>query len=133
MKPELYFIGHIKTPYASIKECPHNIDPNGPLCQLVVDDDFQAGLQGLVPGQKVLILYWFENTERTAILQKSRGCGEMTGTFSLRSPHRPNPIGAAVVTIEKIEEGRVFVKGLDCLNGTRLLDIKPAILHELES
>lgn len=133
MKPELYFIGHIKTPYASIEECPPNIDPNGPLCQLVVGDDFQAGLQGLVAGQKILVLYWFENTNRSAIRQKSRGSGELTGTFSLRSPHRPNPIGVAVVAIDKIENGRLFVKGLDCRNGTRLLDIKPAILHELES
>ena len=57
----------------------------------------------------------------------------MIGTFALRSPHRPNPIGAAIVKIETIERERVFVKGLDCLNGTHLLDIKPAIMHELKS
>lgn len=133
MKPELSFIGHIETPYMRIEECPNNIDPNGPLCQLVIDDDFIDGLLGLVPGQKVLILYWFEKTDREAIQQESRSTGEMVGTFALRSPHRPNPIGAAVVQIETIEKGYVTVNGLDCLNGTDLLDIKPAIMSELNS
>ena len=132
MKATFKFIGHIKTPYTSIEDCPNNIDPNGPLCQLVIDNDFKDGLLGLVPGQKILILYWFENTNRGATQQESNS-GEMIGTFALRSPHRPNPIGAAVVPIETIERGGVFVKGIDCLNGTHLLDIKPAILHELSS
>lgn len=131
MKPELNFIGHIKTPYNKIEECPNNIDPNGPPCQLVLDKDFKDGLLGLEPDQKILILYWFEKIDRTATLQESMSSGEMIGTFALRSPHRPNPIGVAVVPIESIEKGEVHVKGLDCLNGTHLLDIKPAIIHEL--
>jgi len=49
-----------------------------------------------------------------------------TGVFALRTPNRPNPIGAAVVKIIKIENGIILVKGLDCLSGTPLLDIKPA-------
>jgi tRNA-Thr(GGU) m(6)t(6)A37 methyltransferase TsaA len=133
MKPELNFIGHIKTPYTRIEDCPNNIDPNGPLCQLVIGNDFEDGLSGLMPDQKILILYWFENTNRKATQQESNSSGEMIGTFALRSPHRPNPIGAAIVTIEKIEKELVFVIGLDCLNGTHLLDIKPAIFDELSS
>jgi len=54
----------------------------------------------------------------------------MIGTFALRSPHRPNLIAAAVVPIESIDEISVSVKGLDCLNGTHILDIKPAIRRE---
>ena len=90
-------------------------------------------MSGLVSGQKVLILYWFENINRAKIQQGSGSTGEMIGTFALRSPHRPNPIGVAVVPIEKIEKNVVFVKGLDCLNGTHLLDIKPAIMNELKA
>jgi len=89
------------------------------------------GLTGLQPGQKILILYWFENTDRTTNKQESNNGEELIGTFALRSPHRPNPIGAAVLPIETIDNGVVSVKGLDCLNGTHLLDIKPAILHEV--
>ena len=131
MKAILKFIGHINTPYTTMEDCPNNIDPNGPLCQLVINNVFKDGISGLLPSQKILILYWFENTDRNTTLQESNQNGEMIGTFALRSPHRPNPIGAAVLPIETIENESIFVKGLDCLNGTHLLDIKPAIMHEL--
>lgn len=127
----LKFIGHINTPYKTIEDCPNNVDLNGPLCQLVIDEEFIKGLSGLQQGQKILILYWFENTDRNTTKQKSNNNDkELIGTFALRSPHRPNPIGAATLPIETIDNGVVSVKGLDCLNGTRLLDIKPAIQHE---
>lgn len=130
MKAELNYIGHIKTPYKSLEECPRNINPNGPICQIVVDRDFVNGILGLSTGERILILYWLENTNRNATRQKSGRNGEMMGTFALRSPHRPNPIGAAVVTIETIENRILYVKGLDCLDGTPLIDIKPAIMLE---
>ena len=130
MKTTLKFIGHINTPYNSIGECPNNIDPNGPLCKLVVDDDYKDGLKELETGEEILILYWFENTDRSVTQQESSNGEDVIGTFALRSPHRPNPIAAAVLPIEAIDSGSVSVKGLDCLNGTHLLDIKPAILHE---
>ncbi len=134
MEATLKFIGHINTPYEAIVDCPNNVDPNGPLCQLVIREEFTDGLSGLMPGQKILILYWFENTNRNIMQQGSnRGSntgGEFIGTFALRSPHRPNPIGAAVLPIDTIHNGVITVKGLDCLNGTHLLDIKPAILQE---
>ena len=97
---------------------------------MVISDEFIDGPSGLQPGQKILILYWFENTDRNATKQESNIGSELIGTFALRSPHRPNPIGAAVLPIETIDNGVVSVKGLDCLDGTHLLDIKPAMLHE---
>ena len=130
MTAELTFIGSITTPYAKLEDCPRNIQSEGPPCQLVLDQEYQDGLAGLVPGQSILILYWLVNTDRSAVQQCTRNGREIMGTFSLRSPHRPNPIGAAVLPIETIEDGRIVIRGLDCLNGTKLLDIKPAVLHE---
>lgn len=132
MQPTLKFIGQIKTPYKNVKECPKNIQPNGPLCQITLYDEYEEGLLGLVEGQSILILYWLENTNRTIMHQKKSDTMEM-GTFALRSPHRPNPIGAAIVVIEKIEQGQIMVKGLDCLDNTQLIDIKPAIYKECET
>ena len=131
MKTTLKYIGHINTPYNSIEECSNNIDSNSPLCKLVVDEDYIEELLGLEIGQEVLILYWFENTDRSLTQQESSNGEDMISTFALRSPHRPNPIAAAVLPIEAINSGSVSVKGLDCLNGTHLIDIKPAIMHEL--
>ena len=133
MNATLKYIVHINTPYEAIEDCPNNIDLNGPLCQLVLDEEFRNGLSGLQPGQIILILYWFENTDRSTIEQPSDDDGGLIGTFALRSPHRPNPIVAATLPIDSIENGVVSVRGLDCLNGTHLLDIKPAILLENSS
>ena len=125
MKPALKFIGHVETPYNSIDECPRNIDHDGPLCRLIIDDEYQEGLLGLKTGQEILILYWFENVDRNVMRQESKRTGKVIGTFALRTPHRPNPIGAATLPIQAVKGGCVSVRGLDCLNGTRLIDIKP--------
>lgn len=102
-----------------------------------MNPDYQAGLHGLVEGQHILVLYWLGDSQvksgqegKVLNLQHGRG-GALKGTFALRSPVRPNPIGAAVLPIEVIEKGVVTVRGLDCLNGTRLIDIKPAIYQEV--
>ncbi len=130
MDATLKSIGYISTPYKTIDDCPKNIDFDGPLCKLIINDEFKEGLLGLQQGQNILILYWFENTDRKLMIQEKNTSDELKGTFAIRSPHRPNPIGAAVLPIESIENGVVTVKGLDCLDGTNLLDIKPAIKLE---
>lgn len=131
MSAELKFIGRIATPYHSVSECPNNIQPdNGPIGEIILDDVYQQGLLGLKTGDHILILYWLEDAKRDELIQSWDEETQCKGTFALRSPHRPNPIGAAVLPIEKIESGTVTVRGLDCLNNTPLLDIKPAIYRE---
>jgi tRNA-Thr(GGU) m(6)t(6)A37 methyltransferase TsaA len=125
---ELEFIGHINTPYQRLENCPNNVEQNGPECEIVLDPKFASGISGLREGQSVLVLYWFEGVDRTPVTQ-SRGPGndgDEVGTFALRSPHRPNPIAASTVPIQWIADGKLGVRGLDCLSGTKLLDIKPA-------
>lgn len=129
MTAELKFIGRIKTPYKTLEDCPNNINPGGPDCLIVLEPEYTQGLTGLEPGQTILILYWFEGTQRSLNWQKGHGraSSALIGTFALRSPHRPNPIGVAELTVERIEDGQIAVRGLDCLDGTKLLDIKPAM------
>ncbi len=127
----LKFIGEIKTPYVTVDDCPRNISKDGPSCFLVLYEAYQDGLKGLQAGDKILILYWL-NLSKDAPMEQSPPNGTAKrGVFALRSPHRPNPIGAAVVKIEKISNNMVEVKGLDCVDGTNLLDIKPAIMDEM--
>ena len=73
----------------------------------------------------VAVLYWMDQARRDLILQKPRHYGEQRGTFALRSPARPNPIALSVARLIRIEGSRLEVVGLDCLDGTPLLDIKP--------
>ncbi len=126
----LQFIGEILTPYTHIDDCPRNVNQNGPVCSLVLDKEFQGGLRGLEAGQKILILYWLDLTREYTIERKSPRYDTPRGVFSLRSPRRPNPIGAAELVIESIAENIVYIKGLDCVSGTKLLDIKPAMKGE---
>lgn len=127
MKAALQPIGRIETPYRTLGDCPSNIDPDGPVCEIILDPAFTAGLAGLKPGMKILLLYWLEHADRGKLVQQRHKTGHEKGVFALRSPHRPNPIGAAVLAIESLSGRRIRVRGLDCLDGTPLLDIKPAL------
>ncbi len=127
----LKFIGEIKTPYEIVDDCPRNISKDGPPCTLTLYEEYQGGLKGLQAGDKILILYWLNLSEKAPLEQSPPDNTVKRGVFSLRSPHRPNPIGVAVVKIENIKQNIIEVKGLDCVTGTKLLDIKPAIMDEV--
>ncbi len=127
MNAELQFIGRIRTPWHSRDDCPAFIDPAGPACEIVLDDRWRDGLRGLVAGQRILVLYWFDDVDRDRPVQTPRRGGPPRGVFALRSPYRPNPIAAGTVTVEYLaRDGRIGVRGMDCLDGTPLLDVKPA-------
>lgn len=128
MNNVLNYIGSIQTPFATLDACPHNIHQHQSPCRIQLEHQYKSALTGLAKGQPILILYWLEQAKRDLMLQSRQG--QQLGTFALRSPHRPNPIGAAILPIAEIGEDYLIVRGLDCLNGTPLLDIKPAIYQE---
>ena len=82
-------------------------------------------LDGLAAYERVEVLYWLHLSRRDLLLQSPANDGTARGTFSLRSPVRHNPIGTSVARLVGIEGGTVLVRGLDCLDGTPLLDLKP--------
>lgn len=131
MSETLVPIGRIETPYARVEDCPRNVEPAGPPCRLLVEPRFHPGLLGLAAGDLILVLYWLGDADRERLVGRSRRTGRPAGAFARRTPHRPNPIGAAVLRIEAIEDGAITVLGLDCVSGTPLLDIKPAMAPEL--
>ncbi len=124
MRDRLVFIGEIHTPYESIEQCPANITQEGSPCSVVIYDDYKTEMFGLRRGQKIMLLYWLCDVT----IEKKL----FYGAFALRTPHRPNPIAVAVVEIVDIAENVIRVNGMDCLNGTKLLDVKPAINEERE-
>jgi tRNA-Thr(GGU) m(6)t(6)A37 methyltransferase TsaA len=77
------------------------------------------------------VLYWFhlrDNPEHRKTLQVTPPRHEgapLTGVFACRSPSRPNPIGVTVVKIERIDGCKIIVSGLDALEGSPIIDIKP--------
>jgi tRNA-Thr(GGU) m(6)t(6)A37 methyltransferase TsaA len=121
----LYFIGCIRTPWTRREECPKNGREADAICTIELDSRWAQGLRGLETSSHVVVLYWMDRARRDLVLQAPRHYGEQRGTFALRSPVRPNPIAMSVVRLLSIEGTRLSVVGLDCLDGTPLLDIKP--------
>lgn len=121
----LRFIGVIHTPWTDRKECPRQGKVDGPACRVEVFEPWGAALKGLEAFETVELLYWLHQSRRDLVVQNPGHTEDTRGTFALRSPVRPNPIGTALVRLERIEGTVLVVRGLDCLNGTPLVDIKP--------
>lgn len=122
----LWLIGRVRTPWISREECPRQGDAvNGPLCRIELDEIWHPALDGIQQHETLQILYWMHQGRRDLLRQSPRSDGATRGTFSLRSPLRPNPVASSIVTLVGVEGGILTVRGLDCVDGTPLVDIKP--------
>jgi len=121
----LVFIGRIGTPWTERSACPRQGALDGPLCTIEVFEPWIAALDGVAQYPTLEILYWMNQSRRDLVRQNPANDHRIRGTFALRSPIRPNPIASSIVALERLEGGMLFVRGLDCLDGTPLLDIKP--------
>jgi tRNA-Thr(GGU) m(6)t(6)A37 methyltransferase TsaA len=121
----LYYIGRIRTPWKERKDCPKNARESGEICTIEVDARWAPALKDVASCSHLVVLYWMDRSRRDIVLQVPRHYGEQRGTFSLRSPARPNPIALSVVKLLNVDGPKLSVVGLDCLDGTPLLDLKP--------
>jgi len=121
----LYFIGHIRTPWTRREECPKNARESDAVCTIAVDARWAEALAGVETCSHLVVLYWMNRSRRDLVLQVPRHYGVGRGTFALRSPARPNPIAMSVVRLVKVDGNKLDVVGLDCLDGTPLVDLKP--------
>ncbi len=121
----LYFIGRIRTPWTRRDDCPKNARESDAVCTLELDPRWAQALTGIESCSHLVVLYWMNRSRRDLVLQVPRSYGVGRGTFALRSPARPNPIAMSVVRLLRLDGSKLSVVGLDCLDGTPLLDIKP--------
>jgi tRNA-Thr(GGU) m(6)t(6)A37 methyltransferase TsaA len=121
----LVFIGRIRTPWIGGSEAPRLGDQSGPTCVIEIFEPWNKALLGLEAFSQLEVLYWLDRSRRDLLLQSPANDGAVVGTFSLRSPVRPNPIGTAIVTVDRCVGNALFVRGLDCFDRTPLLDLKP--------
>jgi tRNA (Thr-GGU) A37 N-methylase len=121
----LVFIGRARTPWTSREDCPKNLREareRAAPARLELDAPWRPGLQGLQPGDPLVVLTWMDRGRRDLVVQAPRHRPEPAGVFALRSPVRPNPIGLHVVWMLAVEaDGSLVVDVLDCLDGTPLL------------
>ena len=95
------------------------------MCTIELDPRWAAALKDVESCSHLVVLYWMDRSRRDIVLQVPRHYGVQRGTFALRSPARPNPIAMSVVRLLRVEGAKLSVVGLDCLDDTPLLDLKP--------
>ena len=121
----LHFIGRLRTPWRTRRDCPKNGLQTDAVCTVEVDPAYAPGLLTITGCTHLILLYWMEQATRGLVVQQPRHADGPRGTFALRSPARPNPIALSVVALITRAGDTLQVRGLDCLDGTPLLDIKP--------
>lgn len=95
--------------------------------RIVLDPALREGLKGLEPGQQIMVIFCFHRSKGFDLLQHPQGdrSRPRRGVFALRSPRRPNSIGVTVADLVAVEGNVLRVRGLDAINGTPVLDLKP--------
>ena len=121
----VYFIGRIRTPFKSRRDCPKNTAESDAIGRIELDKRFAAGLADLQLYSHLWLLYWMDQARRDLIQQVPAHLGRPRGTFALRSPVRPNPIALAAVELIGVAGPTLTVRKVDCVDGTPLIDIKP--------
>ena len=122
-------IGRVESPLVSTADAPRQGDEGAPEAYLILDSDVQAGLNGIATGADLIVLTWLHRADRTTLTVHPRGDVNRPeqGVFSTRSPSRPNPIGLHRVRVLGIDEARLHVSGLEAIDGTPIVDLKPVL------
>lgn len=122
-------IGRVVSPLRDPARAPKQGIEGGPDADLVFEPDYADGLASLVPGDLVLVLTWLHLAERGVLRVHPRDdpAAPLRGVFATRSADRPNPIGIHRVRILEVAPLRLRVSDLEAVDGTPVLDLKPAL------
>lgn len=128
-QPGLQIIGVLHGDITSREDAPKNFDESDRTGTLEIYPEYQAGLDGIVAGQTIVVVFWLHKSTRNTLKvyprgDKSRG---LRGVFATRSPARPNPLAISELKVLAIHGNHVEVSGLDILDGTPIIDIKKTI------
>jgi tRNA-Thr(GGU) m(6)t(6)A37 methyltransferase TsaA len=133
MMKEIKPIGIIHTPFDSTEGMP--IQPaggRGVEASVEVFDEYREGLADLDGFSHLILVYEFNRSSGFDLKVVPFMDTEERGLFATRAPRRPNPIGISVVRLDRIASGILYIRDIDILDGTPLLDIKPYV-HEFDS
>jgi tRNA-Thr(GGU) m(6)t(6)A37 methyltransferase TsaA len=126
---ELRPIGHVESPLVDREVAPKQGSEGAPDAWLVFNPDVTEAIRDLAVGAEVFVLTWLHQARRDVLAVHPRDDprNPETGVFSTRSQDRPNPIGLHRVHIAAVKGPRVLVRGLEAVDGTPILDVKPVL------
>jgi tRNA-Thr(GGU) m(6)t(6)A37 methyltransferase TsaA len=130
---EVRAVGRVESPLDEMESAPRQGDEGAPDVWIEFDPDVLDALEGVEPGDRVVILSWLDRADREVLTVHPRGDASRppAGVFATRSHHRPNPVGLHPVEVLEIEGPRVKVSGLEALDGTPVIDVKPVLEGEI--
>ncbi|NFD55693.1 tRNA (N6-threonylcarbamoyladenosine(37)-N6)-methyltransferase TrmO [Clostridium botulinum] len=119
-------IGYIKSPFKNLEDIPpQNIYAKDKKALIEIKEELIEGLKDLDKNSHIIILFYFNKSKDFNLITKTPWSDEKKGVFSTRSPRRPNPIGLSIVKLIEIDHNKIIIEGIDMLDGTPVLDIKP--------
>jgi tRNA-Thr(GGU) m(6)t(6)A37 methyltransferase TsaA len=124
---ELKSIGIIHSPYRNMGVAPYQGYKSEQISQIEVFKEFEEGLKDIEGFSHIIVIFWFHKSQGFHLLVKTPWDDVLHGLFATRSPHRPCPLGLTVAELIARQNNILNVKGLDAIDGTPLLDIKPYI------
>lgn len=126
---EVVPIGWVESPLTDRAQAPRQGGEGAPPAWLTFTPGVSEGIRDLRAGTEILVLTWLDRAHRDVLVTRPGGDPQnpLLGVFSTRSPDRPNPIGLHRVQVVAVEGLRVLVHGLEALDGTPLVDVKPVL------
>lgn len=122
---ELTPLGTIRSPFQKPGDCPRQGRFSDAVSVIEVDPAYGDALLGVEAGRRYLVLYEAHLADRCRLQTIPPARKELWGVFASRSPHRPNPINLCIAYLQKREGNSLHVTGLDAVDGSHLIDIKP--------
>ena len=125
MSVDLKIIGVVHSPYKTTADAP--FQGNDKISKIEISKEYEGGLKDIEGFTHLHVFYWLHKSKGFSLIVTTPWDTMSHGLFTTRSPHRPNPIGHAVVELVEQKDNILSVRGLDAIEGTPVMDIKPYI------
>ena len=122
---DLKIIGIVHSPYKTTKDVPRLCKKE--ISEIEIYKEFEQGLKDIEGFTHIHVLYWLHKSSGYSLHVSTPWDNSLHGLFTTRSPHRPNPIGHTTAELVKRKDNILKVKGLDAIDNTPVIDIKPYV------
>lgn len=125
-------VGVVESELRRLEDAPMQGDEGAPDAWLMLRPDLLPAVDGVHPGDELLLITWLQHARRDLLTVHPRGdvSRPLTGVFATRAPHRPNALGLHRVRVLDVQGTRIHVSPLEAVDGTPIVDIKP-VLREI--